>query len=143
MSYERHGFEYAVLRVVPRVDRGEMVNAGVLLYCRPLRFLAARVALDAERVLALDPAADLDGIARALAAVVQICEQQPAAGSAGLQDIGRRFRWLTAPRSTVVQPGPVHTGLTADPDAEADRLLVALVLRPQPPAPRTAHDVRD
>jgi Protein of unknown function (DUF3037) len=135
MSYERHGFEYAVLRVMPRVDRGEMVNAGVLLYCRPLRFLAARVALD--------PAADLDGIARALAAVVQICEQQPGAGSAGLQDIGRRFRWLTAPRSTVVQPGPVHTGLTADPDAEADRLLAALVLRPQPPAPRTAHDVRD
>jgi DUF3037 family protein len=143
MSYERHGFEYAVLRVMPRVDRGEMVNAGVLLYCRPLRFLAARVAVDAERVLALDPAADLDGIARALAAVVQICEQQPGAGSAGLQDIGRRFRWLTAPRSTVVQPGPVHTGLTADPEAEADRLLSALVLRPQPPAPRTAHDVRD
>jgi DUF3037 family protein len=139
MSYERHGFEYAVLKVVPRVDRGEMVNAGVLLYCRPLRYLAARVALDAERVLALDSAADLDGIARALAAVIQICEQQPGAGSAGLQDIGRRFRWLTAPRSTVVQPGPVHTGLTADPDAEADRLLTALVLRPQPPLPRTTH----
>lgn len=143
MSYERHGFEYAVLRVVPRVDRGEMVNAGVLLYCRPLRFLAARVALDPERVLALDPAADLGAIERALAAVVQVCEQQPGAGSAGLQDIGRRFRWLTAPRSTVVQPGPVHTGLTADPDAEADRLLAGLVLRPQPSPPRTAHDLRD
>jgi hypothetical protein len=142
MSYERHGFEYAVLRVVPRVDRGEMVNAGVLLYCRPLRFLAARVALDPERVLSLDPAADLGAIERALAAVVQICEQQPGAGSAGLQDIGRRFRWLTAPRSTVVQPGPVHTGLTADPDAEANRLLAALVLRPQPPAPSTGHDRR-
>ncbi|MGN6676160.1 MAG: DUF3037 domain-containing protein [Streptosporangiaceae bacterium] len=143
MSYERHGFEYAVLRVVPRVDRGEMVNAGVLLYCRPLRFLAARVALDSERVLALDPAADLDGIERALAAVVQICEQQPGAGSAGLQDIGRRFRWLTAPRSTVVQPGPVHTGLTSDPAAEADRLLAALVLRPHSDTPRPAHDLRD
>ncbi len=143
MSYERHGFEYAVLRVVPRVDRGEMINAGVLLYCRPLRFLAARVALDADRVLALDPAADLEGIRRALAAVVQVCDQQPGAGSAGQQDIGRRFRWLTAPRSTVVQPGPVHTGLTADPDAEADRLLAALVLRPHPPPQRTAHDLRD
>ncbi len=142
MSYERHGFEYAVLRVVPRVDRGEMVNAGVLLYCRPLRFLAARVAVDPERVLSLDPAADLGAIERALAAVVQICEQQPGAGSAGLQDIGRRFRWLTAPRSTVVQPGPVHTGLTADPDTEANRLLAALVLRPQPPAPSTGHDRR-
>jgi hypothetical protein len=101
------------------------------------------VALDPDRVLALDPGADLAAIERALAAVVQICEQQPGAGSAGLQDIGRRFRWLTAPRSTVVQPGPVHTGLTADPDAEANRLLAALVLRPRPPAPRPAHDLRD
>jgi hypothetical protein len=143
VSYERHGFEYAVLKVVPRVDRGEMINAGVLLYCHPLRFLAARVALDADRVLALDPAADLDGIERALAAVVQICEQQPGAGSAGLQDIGRRFRWLTAPRSTVVQPGPVHTGLTSDPAAEADRLLAALVLRPHSTTPRPTHDLRD
>src|SRR5690348_1288305 len=154
MSDERHGFEYAVLRVVPRVDRGEMINAGVLLYCRPLRFLAARFALDAERVLALDPAADIEGIERALAAVAAVCDQQPAAGSAGQQEIGRRFRWLTAPRSTVVQPGPVHTGLTADPEAEAERLLASLVLRPDQaprrtpplgtqPAPRTTHDVRD
>ncbi len=143
MSYERHAFEYAVLRVVPRVDRGEMVNAGVLLYCRPMRFLAARVALDADRVLALDPAADLEGIERALAAIAAICEQQPGAGLAGEQDIGRRFRWLTAPRSTVVQPGPVHTGLTENPDADADRLLAALVLRPDPAPPRTLHDLRD
>jgi hypothetical protein len=131
MTGERHEFEYAVLRVVPRVDRGEMINAGVLLYCRPLRYLSARVALDSERVLALDPAADLAAIERALAAVVEVCDQQPAAGSAGQQETGRRFRWLTAPRSTVVQPGPVHTGLTRDPDAEADRLLAALVLRPR------------
>lgn len=130
MTAARHEFEYAVLRVVPRVDRGEMINAGVLLYCRPLRYLAARVALDAERVRALDPAADLAGIGRALEAVVSVCEQQPAAGEAGQQEIGRRFRWLTAPRSTVVQPGPVHTGLTSDPDAEADRLLACLVLPP-------------
>ena len=149
MSYERHGFEYAVLRVVPRVDRGEMINAGVLLYCRPLRFLAARIALDTERVLALDPAADIAGIERSLAAVAAAGGQRPGAGSAGQQDIGRRFRWLTAPRSTVVQPGPVHTGLTADPAAEAERLLASLVLRPgQPPPraqppPRTGHDVRD
>jgi hypothetical protein len=131
MTGERHEFEYAVLRVVPRVDRGEMINAGVLLYCRPLRYLSARVALDTERVLALDPAADVAGIERALAAVIQVCDQQPSAGSAGQQETGRRFRWLTAPRSTVVQPGPVHTGLTRDPDAEADRLLAALVLRPR------------
>jgi hypothetical protein len=138
---ERHAFEYAVLRVVPRVDRGEMINAGVLLYCRPLRFLAARAALDTDRVLALDPEADIEGIERALDAVVQICDQRPGAGSAGQQDIGRRFRWLTAPRSTVVQPGPVHTGLTEDPGAEADRLLAALVLRPGSTPPRTTRDL--
>jgi hypothetical protein len=142
MTGERHGFEYAVLRVIPRVDRGEMINAGVLLYCRPLRFLAARVALDTDRVLALDQDADIEGIERALAAVVQICDQQPGAGSAGQQDIGRRFRWLTAPRSTVVQPGPVHTGLTEDPSAEADRLLAALVLRPGSAPNRTYGHLR-
>jgi hypothetical protein len=138
MSSERYGFEYAVLRVVPRVDRGEMINAGVLLYCRPRRYLAARVALDSRRVLAIDPTADVASIERALAAVLQVCDQRPASGPAGQQDIGRRFRWLTAPRSTVVQPGPVHTGLTQDPDAEADRLLASLVLPLQPIPPETA-----
>src|SRR5258708_32539738 len=138
MSSERYGFEYAVLRVVPRVDRGEMINAGVLLYCRPRRYLAARVALDSRRVLAIDPAADVASIERPLAAGLQGCEQRPAAGPAGQQDIGRRFRWLTAPRSTVGQPGPVHTGLTQDPDAEADRLLAALVLPPLPLPPENA-----
>ncbi len=126
----RHAFEYAVLRVVPRVDRGELMNAGVLLYCRPLRYLGAGVDLDSDRVRALDPGADLPAIEHALAAVAAVCDQLPAAGEAGQQDIGRRFRWLTAPRSTVVQPGPVHTGLTADPPGELARLLAALVLRP-------------
>lgn len=136
MSGPAEVFEYAVLRVVPRVDRGEAINAGVLVYCRPLRYLAARVELDAERLLALDPSADVEGIAEALAAIAAVCGQEQGAGQAGQQDIGRRFRWLTAPRSTVVQPGPVHTGLTADPDAEADRLLSTLVRRPDRQAPR-------
>ena len=138
MSSERYGFEYAVLRVVPRVDRGEMINAGVLLYCRPRHYLTARVALDSLRVLAIDPAADVASIERALAAVLGVCDQRPAAGPAGQQEIGRRFRWLTAARSTVVQPGPVHTGLTQDPDAEADRLLAALVLPPRSVPPENA-----
>src|SRR5258707_11030830 len=106
MSSERYGFEYAVLRVVPRVDRGEMINAGVLLYCRPRRYLAARVALDSRRVLAIDPAADVASIERALAAVLQVCEQRPAPGPAGQQDIRRRFPRLTPPRSTHVPLGP-------------------------------------
>jgi hypothetical protein len=123
-------FEYAVLRVVPRVDRGEAMNAGIVLYCRPRRYLGARLALDADLLLALDPQADVAGVRRALAAMAEVCGE-PGAGPAGGQDIGRRFRWLTAPRSTVVQAGPVHTGLTRDPDAEIDGLLRALVHRPR------------
>lgn len=130
MTGERHAFEYALLRVVPRVDRGEVMNAGVLLYCRPLRYLGARIALDTERLRALDPAADVPGIERALQAAALACVPEPAAGQAGLAYIGQRFRWLTAPRSTVVQPGPVHTGLTLDPEAEAEHLLRLLVLPP-------------
>ena len=128
-STQPQPFEYAVLRIVPRVDRGEAMNAGVLVYCRPLDYLRAWVELDIGRLLALDPAADVAAIERALAAVVMVCESDPGAGQAGLQDIGRRFGWLTAPRSTVVQAGPVHTGLTRDPEAEIDSLLRALVLR--------------
>jgi hypothetical protein len=123
-------FEYAILRVIPRVDRGEAINAGILLYCRPLGYLRALIDLDADRLLALDPSADVAAISQALAAITGICEQDPGAGQAGLQDIGRRFGWLTAPRSTVVQAGPVHTGLTSDPAAEAERLLQNLVRRP-------------
>jgi Protein of unknown function (DUF3037) len=132
-------FEYAVLRVIPRVDRGEAMNAGVLLYCRPLRYLGARLSLDEDLLLALEPEADVPGVRRALAAMAAVCGgEAPGSpggpgepGPAGREDIGRRFRWLTAPRSTVVQAGPVHTGLTRDPEAEIGRLLRALVLRPR------------
>lgn len=128
MTPRRHPFEYALLRVVPRVDRGEAMNAGVLVYCQALDFLGSRVHLDADRLAALDPAADQDAIGRALQAAGDVCSAADGAGPAAHEDIGRRFRWLTAPRSTVVQPGPVHTGLTDDPDADADRLLRLLVL---------------
>ncbi len=121
-------FEYAVLRVVPRVDRGESMNAGVLLYCQLPPFLGARVHLDADRLRALDPTADPGAVEHALRTAAGICDADPDAGPAGEEDPGRRFRWLTAPRSTVVQPGPVHTGLTADPEAELERLLRLLVL---------------
>lgn len=124
---DRHVFEYALLRVVPRVERGECVNAGVLVYCRPKSFVAARTHLDEARLLALDPKADLPGVRAALRAVEGVCAGGGAAGQAAGDDAGRRFRWLIAPRSTIVQPGPVHTGLTADPAAEAERLLELLV----------------
>jgi hypothetical protein len=123
----RDVFEYALLRVVPRVERGECINAGVLVYCRAQSYVGARTHLDEARLLALDPDADVAGIRAALGAVEGVCAGGAAAGQAGRDDAGRRFRWLIAPRSTVVQPGPVHTGLTVDPAAETERLLDLLV----------------
>ncbi|MCF3125097.1 DUF3037 domain-containing protein [Streptomyces arenae] len=123
----RDVFEYALVRVVPRVERGEQFNAGVVLYCRAKSFVAARTHLDEGKLLALDPAADVSGIRAALGAVERICAGGAVAGQAADDDAGRRFRWLIAPRSTVLQPGPVHTGLTADPEAEVNRLLDLLV----------------
>ena len=124
---DRDVFEYALLRVVPRVERGECINAGVLVYCRARSFVAARTHLDEDRLRALDPAADVPGVRAALRAVEGVCAGGAAAGPAAGDDAGRRFRWLVAPRSTIVSPGPVHTGLTADPAAEAERLLALLV----------------
>lgn len=123
----RDVFEYAVIRVVPRVERGEQINAGVLLYCRARSFVAARIHLDEDRLRSLDPQADVAAVRAALHAVQGVCEGGGSAGQAAGDDPGRRFRWLTAPRSTVVQPGPIHTGLTGDPQAELDRLLQVLV----------------
>ncbi|MFJ3307822.1 DUF3037 domain-containing protein [Streptomyces sp. NPDC086549] len=123
----RDVFEYALLRVVPRVERGECINAGVVVYCRAKGYIGARTHLDEARLLALDPDADVAGVRATLGAVEGVCAGGAAAGPAAQDDAGRRFRWLIAPRSTVVQPGSVHTGLTTDPAAEAERLLDLLV----------------
>ncbi|MFD6337772.1 DUF3037 domain-containing protein [Streptomyces sp. NPDC060131] len=120
-------YEYALLRVVPRVERGECFNAGVLVYCRARSYVSARTHLDEAKLMILDPDADVVGVRAALHAVESVCHGGDAAGQAADDDAGRRFRWLIAPRSTVVQPGPVHTGLTDDPGAEAERLLDLLV----------------
>ena len=117
-------FEYALLRATPRVDRGEFVNIGVVLYCQTDDFLTVRVAPDADRLRALDGEADVDGIVEAAGALERTCAGE---GPAGVTSLGQRFRWLTAPRSTVVHAGPVHSGLTDDPEAEVERLLDALV----------------
>ncbi|MFE6853148.1 DUF3037 domain-containing protein [Streptomyces sp. NPDC057674] len=124
---DRDVFEYALLRVVPRVERGECFNAGVVVYCRARSYVAARTHLDEAKLSVLDPAADVTGVRAALRAVEGVCLGGDAAGQAAGDDAGRRFRWLIAPRSTVVQPGPVHTGLTVDPEAEVERLLDLLV----------------
>ena len=123
---ERDTFEYALLRVVPDIERGELVNVGVLLHCRHRVHLAVRTHLDADRVRALDPAADLEALAGALDAWERAVHGE---GPAGVLSPGERFRWLTAPRSTVLQPGPVHAGLTGDPEAEIERLAARLVRR--------------
>ncbi|MGE7386839.1 DUF3037 domain-containing protein [Streptomyces sp. NPDC004126] len=124
---KRDVFEYALVRVVPRMERGECFNAGVVVYCRAHSYVAARTHLDEAKLLALDPGADVAGVRAALRAVEGLCAGGEEAGQAAGDDPGRRFRWLIAPRSTVVQPGPVHTGLTADPAAELERLLELLV----------------
>ncbi|HWG12075.1 MAG TPA: DUF3037 domain-containing protein [Streptosporangiaceae bacterium] len=118
-------FEYALIRVVPRVERGEAINAGVIVYSQQYRYLRARIELDEDRLLLLDPDVDLDAVRAALRAFARACTEGPLAG----RPLGERFRWLTAPRSTIVQPGPVHTGLTTDPPAELDYLFDRLVRR--------------
>jgi hypothetical protein len=120
-------FEYALVRAVPRVDRGESVNVGVIVYCQAHDFVGARTHLDPDRLRALDPQVDVEVVAAALAGVVAVCAGGAQTGPAGRARARERFGWLTAPRSTVVQPGPVHSGLTDDPEAELTRLLAALV----------------
>jgi Protein of unknown function (DUF3037) len=116
-------FEYALLRVVPRVERGEAINVGVIVYSQAFRYLCARIELDERRLLAVDQAVDLDAVRTALQAFEKACIEGPLAG----RPLGERFRWLTAPRSTIVQPGPVHSGLTTDPAAELVHLFDTLV----------------
>ena len=117
-------FEYALVRASPRVERGEHVNVGVVLYCQARDFLAVQVHVDDDRLRVLDADVDTDGVRAAAQGLQRTCEGQ---GPAGETSLGQRFRWLTAPRSTVVHAGPVHSGLTDDPAAELDRLVDALV----------------
>ena len=121
------GFDYALLRAVPRVDRGEQINVGALLYCPGADFLGAAIHLDADRLRALDPAVDVDLVAAGLDTIRAVCAGEPAAGRAGSGTRGARFGWLTAPRSTVIQTSPVHGGRTTDPAAELTRLIGRLV----------------
>jgi hypothetical protein len=123
-------FEYALLRVVPRVERGEFVNAGVVLYCQEKRFLEAAIDLDPDRLRLLDPRLDPETVLAHLKAARRVCAGGPGAGPIGLLPPVQRFGWLVAPRSTVVQPGPVHTGLAEDPQSALDHLLETMVSPP-------------
>jgi Protein of unknown function (DUF3037) len=120
-------FAYAVLRVVPRVERGEQFNAGVILFCRRRGFLAARVDLDERRLAALAPGDDAATVRAHLDALVAIAAGDPMGGRISALEPSERFGWLVAPSSTVIQPSPVHTGVCDDPQAMLDRLFAELV----------------
>ena len=122
-------YDYAIIRVVPRVDRGEQVNAGVILSCADVDFLDARIDLDEAVLLALDPDVDLEAVRATLATIPAICRGGAEAGPIGELPPRGRFRWLVSPRSTIVQPSPVHTGRTSDPAACLEKLMDQLVRR--------------
>lgn len=120
-------YQYVVLRCVPRVDREEFLNVGVVLYCQADDFLDAAWQVDADRLRALDPRLDVEQVCDALAFVDGVCAGDSRGGSAAAEPIGTRFGFLKAPRSTVLQPGPVHGGVTADPARQLEHLLTTLV----------------
>ncbi|WP_340540298.1 DUF3037 domain-containing protein [Nocardioides sp. GXZ039] len=123
----RRAYQYVALRCVPRVDREEFLNVGVVLYCQATDFLAAAWHLDTDRLDALGDVVDADQLRAALTYVDAVCAGAPEAGSAGEAPLSQRFGFLKAPRSTVLQPGPVHGGLTTDPARQLDHLLHHLV----------------
>jgi hypothetical protein len=123
----RSQFQYAIIRVVPRVERGECLNAGVVMLCRPRRFLAAKVGLDEARLRALAPDADPATVLPHLAAIERIAAGDPSAGPIAGLTAAERFHWLVAPSSTVIQPSEVHTGLCEDPAEELEHLFERLV----------------
>ncbi len=127
--HEKHLFdyEYAVIRIVPRVEREEFLNVGVILYCRQKRFLHSLVALNEERLQCFAPATELALVKEYLSAFTQICAGHPTGGPIAKGDAAARFRWLTANRSTILQTSRVHPGMTADPAATLECLLEQLV----------------
>jgi hypothetical protein len=126
-------YDYAVIRVVPRVDREEFVNVGVVVSCSERDFLEARFVIDTRRLLALDPGIDLDTLKRHLDAIPVICAGGEPAGALGELSARERFRWLTAPRSTMIQFSPAHTGRCDDPELLLERLMDSMVRVPGAP----------
>jgi Protein of unknown function (DUF3037) len=129
-------YDYAVVRVVPRVERGEFVNAGIILSCDLERILQASIDLDESALLAIDAHVDMDLVRSVLAAIPTICAGGEGAGDIGKMSVRERFHWLVAPRSTIVQTSPVHTGQCADPDAALEHLMQTMVRRREPPTGR-------
>jgi hypothetical protein len=126
---EAKPFQYAVLRVVPRVERGEAINAGVVVFCRPKRFLGARAELDDALLAALAPGCDADEVRAQLETLLAVAEGRSEGGRVAALPQSERFHWLTSPSSTIIQPSAVHTGLTDDPERELAHLFATLVRR--------------
>ena len=122
-------YDYAIVRVVPHVERGEQVNVGVILSCADTDFLDARIEIDERALLAIDPNVDLAAVRTNLDVIPLVCRGGPEAGPIGLLPPRGRFRWLVAPRSTMIQPSAVHTGRTSDPAACLEHLMDRMVRR--------------
>jgi hypothetical protein len=120
-------YDYAIIRVVPRVERGEQINAGVIVSCPTVDYLAARVELDAAKLAAIAPDADLAEVEAALTIIPLIAAADPRGGPIAALPRSERFHWLVAPRSAIIQPSPVHTGICDDPAAVLDKLFQRLV----------------
>lgn len=122
-----HTYDYAIIRLVPRVERGELINVGVILSCPAAEFLEARIDLNPSRLLALDPSFDVDAARAHLDVIPRVCRGGAEAGELGALTQRSRFHWLVSPRSTIIQMSPVHTGRTDDPEKTLQRLLETMV----------------
>jgi hypothetical protein len=129
---DRCSYDYAVIRVVPRVEREEFVNVGVIVSCPDRSFLEAHIEVDERRLLAIDPSLDLEAVRKHLATIPLICAGGDTAGPIGRLSMRERFHWLTATRSTMIQCSPVHTGRLEDRHAAVERLLDTMVRLPPP-----------
>lgn len=125
-------YDYAIIRIVPHVERGECINVGVILYCQTRRFLDVLISLDTNRLTALAPDIDIDEVQRQLAIIQSISKGGKEAGPIGEMSLSERFHWLVSPRSTIIQTSPVHSGLSTDPKSALHHLLEVMVLPPQP-----------
>jgi hypothetical protein len=130
MPARKASYDYALIRVVPRVERGERMNVGVVLFCRTRAFLGVRITLDEARLLAFFPVTNIEGIGEDLRAIAKIAEGDADAGPIGALSQAERFHWLVSPRSTIVQPSPVHSGLCDDPAAALEHLFQTMVRLP-------------
>ena len=128
---DTEAFQYALLRAIPSLDRGEALNVGVVVYSPRHRFLEVRTTADAERLRLLDPSVDLDAVRAHLELIERVAAGEPSAGPIAGLGLSERFGWITAPSSTVIQPSPVHTGLCEDPSATLDHLFATLVADPR------------